>query len=310
MSFALILFLLTALTGFAWLVDKLVLEGRRRERARAAIANFDRQRPPAPIAEATAPAVAQREQIEAAALREPSWVEYSKAFFPVLLIVFLLRSFLAEPFKIPSSSMRPTLEVGDFILVNKFIYGIRLPILEKKIVPIGDPKRGDVVVFRYPVNPSQDFIKRVIGVGGDVVEYRDKRLTVNGEPWPQRADGSYSYLEGLRFDTLERAFERTDAAAGGQEHTIGINTQAPPVYPPNVRNFPGRENCDYNERGFTCRVPPSHYLMMGDNRDNSDDSRYWGFVPDDHIRGRAFFIWFNWDDIASLAFKRVGSGIR
>jgi signal peptidase I len=307
MNFALILFLLTALTGAAWLVDKLVLEGRRRARARAAVANFDVQRAAAPMPDAI---TTQREHVERAALREPSWVEYSKAFFPVLLIVFLLRSFLAEPFKIPSSSMRPTLEVGDFILVNKFIYGIRLPILEQKIIPIGDPRRGDVVVFRYPVNPTQDFIKRVIGVGGDVVEYREKQLTVNGEPWPQKPDGSYSYLEGLRFDTLTRVFERTDAAAGAREHTIGINPQAQPVYPPNVRNFPGRENCDYNERGFKCRVPAGHYLMMGDNRDNSDDSRYWGFVPDDHIRGRAFFIWFNWDDIASFAWKRVGSGIR
>ena len=307
MNFALILFLLTAATGAAWLVDKLVLEGRRRARARAAVANFDVQRAAAPMPDAI---TTQREHVERAALREPSWVEYSKAFFPVLLIVFMLRSFLAEPFKIPSSSMRPTLEVGDFILVNKFIYGIRLPILEKKIIPIGDPRRGDVVVFRYPVNPTQDFIKRVIGVGGDVVEYREKQLTVNGEPWPQKPDGSYSYLEGLRFDTLTRLFERTDAAAGAREHTIGINPQAQPVYPPNVRNFPGRENCDYNERGFKCRVPAGHYLMMGDNRDNSDDSRYWGFVPDDHIRGRAFFIWFNWDDIASFAWKRVGSGIR
>jgi signal peptidase I len=307
MNFALILFLLTAATGAAWLVDKLVLEGRRRARARAAVANFDVQRAAAPMPDAI---TTQREHVERAALREPSWVEYSKAFFPVLLIVFMLRSFLAEPFKIPSSSMRPTLEVGDFILVNKFIYGIRLPILEKKIIPIGDPRRGDVVVFRYPVNPTQDFIKRVIGVGGDVVEYREKQLTVNGEPWPQKPDGSYSYLEGLRFDTLMRIFERTDAAAGAREHTIGINPQAQPVYPPNVRNFPGRENCDYNERGFKCRVPAGHYLMMGDNRDNSDDSRYWGFVPDDHIRGRAFFIWFNWDDIASFAWTRVGSGIR
>src|SRR5207248_8769270 len=145
----------------AWPVDKLVFESRRREPPPAAIANFERQRPTIPVAE-PAPLGTQREQIEAAALREPSWVEYSKAFFPVLLIVFLLRSFLAEPFKIPSSSMRPTLEVGDFILVNKFVYGIRLPILEKKIIPLGDPKRGDVVVFRYPVNPTQDFIKRVI----------------------------------------------------------------------------------------------------------------------------------------------------
>ena len=149
----------------------------------------------------------------------------------------------------------------------------------------------------------------MIGVGGDVVEYRDKRLTVNGIPWPQQADGTYSYLEGLRFETLERSIERTDGDTA-RAHTVGANVQAQPVYPSNVRPFPGRENCDYNERGFKCRVPAGHYFMMGDNRDNSDDSRYWGFVPDDHIRGRAFFIWFNWDDIASFAFKRVGSGIR
>ena len=301
MNFALILFLLTVVTGAAWLLDKLVLEGRRRERARAAVANLERQ--------GAGDNSVQRGNVESAALKEPSWVEYSKAFFPVLLIVFLLRSFLAEPFKIPSSSMRPTLEVGDFILVNKFVYGIRLPIIERKIVPLGDPQRGDVVVFRYPVNPSQDFIKRVIGVGGDVVEYRDKQLRVNGQPWPQTAEGTYSYLEGMRFDTLERKLETT-AAPTGRQHTIGVNPQAQPVYPLNVRQFPSRENCDYNERGFTCKVPAGHYLMMGDNRDNSDDSRYWGFVPDDHIRGKAFFIWFNWDDIASFAFKRVGSGIR
>jgi signal peptidase I len=274
MNFALILFVLTAVTGVVWLVDRMFLARGRGEGA-----------------------------------RDPVWVEYSKSFFPVLLVVFLLRSFLAEPFKIPSSSMRPTLEVGDFILVNKFVYGIRLPIIEQKIIPIADPKRGDVVVFRYPLNPSQDFIKRVIGVAGDVVEYRDKRLTVNGTPWPQEANGTYSYLEGLRFETLERYIERTDGDAA-RAHTIGINMQAQPVYPSNVRPFSGRENCDYNERGFKCRVPSGHYFMMGDNRDNSDDSRYWGFVPDDHVRGRAFFIWFNWDDIASFAFKRVGSGIR
>ncbi len=241
---------------------------------------------------------------------EPWWIEYPKSFFPVLLVVFLLRSFLVEPFKIPSSSMRPTLEVGDFILVNKFVYGIRLPIIEQKIIPIGDPKRGDVVVFRYPVNPSQDFIKRVVGVGGDQVVYRDKRLTVNGKEWPLKPDGTYSYLEGLRFETTERLDETVDTGGGTKTHEIAWNPQAPPVFPPNVRPFPGRDNCDYNEHGFTCRVPPGQYFMMGDNRDNSDDSRYWGFVPDDHIRGRAFFIWFNWDDISSFAFKRVGSGIR
>src|SRR5499426_2102092 len=145
MNFALILFLLTLLTGVIALADRIYFSARRAEGA-----------------------------------TEPWWIEYAKSFFPVLLIVFLLRSCLAEPFKIPSSSMRPTLEVGDFILVNKFVYGIRLPIIEQKIIPIGDPQRGDVVVFRYPLNPSQDFIKRVIGVGGDTVVYKDKRLTVNG----------------------------------------------------------------------------------------------------------------------------------
>src|SRR4029078_5295706 len=158
MNFALILFVLTVVSGVIWLADRLCLAKRR-----------------------------------SAGAAEPVWVEYAKSFFPVLLVVFVLRSFLAEPFKIPSSSMRPTLEVGDFILVNKFAYGIRLPIIEQKIIPLGDPKRGDVVVFRYPLNPSQDFIKRVIGVPGDQVVYRDKKLTVNGRPVPQMPDGSYSY---------------------------------------------------------------------------------------------------------------------
>ena len=143
------------------------------------------------------------QEARAADAPEPAWVEYAASFFPVLLVVFLLRSFVAEPFKIPSSSMRPTLEVGDFILVNKFAYGLRLPIVEAKFVPVGEPQRGDVVVFRYPVNPSQDFIKRVVGVGGDVVSYQDKKLTVNGQPLPQVRDGTYSYLENLRFETLE-----------------------------------------------------------------------------------------------------------
>ncbi|MDH5285124.1 MAG: signal peptidase I [Betaproteobacteria bacterium] len=275
MNFALILFLLTLATGAVWLADRLVFARRRG--------------PDDP---------------------EPAWIEYPKSFFPVLLAVFLLRSFLAEPFRIPSSSMRPTLVVGDYILVNKFSYGIRLPIVERKIVDVADPRRGDVVVFRYPVNPSQDFIKRVVGVGGDTVEYRDKQLAVNGVPLPQRPDGSYSYLEGLRFETTERRVETAATGNGPKDYTIAAQPQAAPVYPANVRPFPGRENCEYNERGFRCRVPAGHYFMMGDNRDASDDSRYWGFVPDDHIRGRAFFIWFNWDDIVGLAFERVGSGIR
>jgi signal peptidase I len=172
MNFPLILFLATVVTGAVALADRWFFK-----RSRAANA------------------------------REPWWIEYPKSFFPVLLIVFLLRSFVAEPFKIPSSSMRPTLDVGDFILVNKFAYGLRLPILEQKIVPTSDPQRGDVVVFRYPLNPSQDFIKRVIGLPGDTVVYKNKQITVNGLPWTQQSAGTYSYLEGLRFETMEQFAE-------------------------------------------------------------------------------------------------------
>ena len=309
MNFALILFLLTLATGVLWLIDILVFRKRRQAALNAALAQFDDSNKLA-LATHDAAVEAERAHLEERLLHQPAWVEYAASFFPVLLVVFMLRSFVAEPFKIPSSSMRPTLEVGDFILVNKFIYGLRLPIVETKVIPVSDPKRGDVVVFRYPLNPSQDFIKRVVGVGGDVVTYQDKKLTVNGSALPQVPDGTYSYLENMRFETLDRMRVTADTGAGPHEVTIGINPHAPPVNPQAVRPFPGRENCDYNERGFTCKVPAGQYLMMGDNRDNSDDSRYWGFVPDDHIRGKAFFIWWNWDDLSSFAFKRVGSGIR
>ena len=308
MNFALILFLLTLATGVLWLLDLVAFRKRRQAALATGLAEFD-QRNRASLAVHEGAVLTERAQLEERLLRQPAWVEYAASFFPVLLVVFMLRSFVAEPFKIPSSSMRPTLEVGDFILVNKFIYGLRLPIIESKIVPVSDPKRGDVVVFRYPLNPSQDFIKRVIGVGGDVVAYQDKTLRVNGNALSQVSDGTYSYLENLRFETLDRMLVTAETGEGPHPYTIGVNPRAPPVNPQAVRPFPGRENCDYNERGFTCKVPAGQYLMMGDNRDNSDDSRYWGFVPDDHIRGKAFFIWWNWDDLSSLAFKRVGSGI-
>jgi signal peptidase I len=307
MNFALILFVLFVVTGIAWVLDKLALAPRRAAAARAALSTFDERirREGAERGAVAGERAALAEKLEA----PPAWIEYTASFFPVLIAVFLLRSFVAEPFKIPSSSMRPTLEVGDFILVNKFAYGIRLPIIEKKIIATGEPQHGDVVVFRYPLDPSVDYIKRVVGLPGDTVQYLDKKLTVNGKPLPQAADGTYSWLEGLRFEETQKVVETADAGGEPKSYTIAQSALAPPVQPSNVRAFPDRGNCEYNERGFTCRVPSGEYFMMGDNRDFSDDSRYWGFVPDANLRGRAFFIWFNWDDIVNGAFKRVGRAV-
>jgi signal peptidase I len=307
MNFALILFVLSVITGIAWVLDKFALAPRRATAARAALAAFD-QRIQREGGDARSVA-AERATLAERLATPPAWVEYTASFFPVLIAVFLLRSFVAEPFKIPSSSMRPTLEVGDFILVNKFAYGIRLPIIERKIIDLGSPQHGDVVVFRYPLDPSVDYIKRVIGLPGDVVEYRDKKLAINGNPLPQVADGTYGWLEGMRFEETQKLLETANAGGVPKSYTIAQNALAPPIQPGNVRAFPGHDNCEYNERGFTCRVPAGEYFMMGDNRDFSDDSRYWGFVPDANLRGRAFFIWFNWDDIVTGAFKRVGRGV-
>src|SRR6267154_677794 len=197
--------------------------------------------------------------------KEPWWIEYPKSFFPVILIVFLLRSFLVEPFKIPSGSMVPTLVVGDFILVNKFAYGIRIPLINKKIVSIGEPKRGDVIV------------------------YENKKLSINGVAQPRKQVSDYLNRERIHYSAQ---FIET---VGGVGHAILLEGDAPAAVP-FTRPFPFRENCNYNSEGVACTVPPGHYFMMGDNRDNSADSRVWGFVPDENIGGKAFFIWFNFSE--------------
>ncbi len=218
---------------------------------------------------------------------DPIIVEYAKSFFPVILIVFLLRSFLVEPFRIPSGSMMPTLLVGDFILVNKFKYGIRLPVINKKIIDIDQPKRGDIVVFRYPRDPKVDYIKRLIGLPGDRITYRNKHLYVNGKNVVRNFTGRYQGIGGGKHMTGANEF--IEDLDGVKHNILRVNRQ------PGV-------NRDYV-------VPAGHYYMMGDNRDNSNDSRFWGTVPEENLVGKAFFIWmnFDWDTASKIGFNRIGT---
>jgi signal peptidase I len=258
MDFALILVIATFLTGLVWLTDRLFLARQR-----------------SPTAE------------------EPTLVEWSRAFFPVLLVVLILRSFVAEPFRIPSASMMPTLLTGDFILVNKFAYGLRVPVLEKRFLKVASPERGDVVVFRYPPEPRVDYIKRVVGVPGDHVAYRNKTLYINGERVPLELLGPYRNDGALPGSVLSR-------------ETLGRDGHEILTVP--SRNMNYGELYDM-EAGIT--VPENHYFMMGDNRDNSKDSRNWGLVPEEKLKGRAFLIWMNWDAFrAAPKWDRFGRRIR
>ncbi|MBI1772574.1 MAG: signal peptidase I [Burkholderiales bacterium] len=291
-NFALILFVLTVVTGVIWFLDVFIFAKQRRKNADKALAEYDARR-----AKLTAEGIrleeSTRHDMEASLLRQPVWIEYSGSFFPVIALVFFLRSFLFEPFKIPSSSMLPTLYVGDLILVNKFTYGIRLPVINKKVISINDPQRGDVMVFKYPEDPSVDYIKRVVGVPGDKIVYKNKRLSVNGK------EVSYTNMPDFR-DNLDYLKQYKEDLTG-VSHRILVNEQRP-AYVDNPHDFKGRDLCSYDNDGFTCNVPQGRYFMMGDNRDNSLDSRYWGFVPDENIVGKAFFIWMNFGDI-----ERIGS---
>lgn len=226
--------------------------------------------------------------------REPVLVEYARSFFPVLLIVLLFRSFLAEPFRIPTGSMMPTLLVGDFILVNKFAYGIRLPVLDKKIIDIGEPERGDVVVFRYPKNPQEDYIKRVIGKPGDEVSYRNKRLYINGKEMPQESHGPYAGTDQESRDLVRRNAESLQENLETVQHRIIA--------------IPGEQV----GMDFTVTVPAGHYFVMGDNRDRSSDSRFWGFVPEQNLVGKAFVIWMAWRGFGDgvVEFGRLGTLIK
>ncbi len=293
-NFALILFILTIITGIVWCLDVFHFEKQRRRKANEALAEFDARNAKLE-AEGVKPDTSGRAELEKSLMKQPLWIEYSGSFFPVIAAVFFLRSFLFEPFKIPSSSMLPTLQSGDLILVNKYTYGIRLPVINHKIISINDPKRGDVVVFKYPKDTSLDYIKRVVGVAGDRIVYRNKRLTINGQAAAYQS--LPDYLDGERL-VYSKQFREEGV---GVPHGI-LNDEAAPAFVPNPDRFPMHESCTYNAEGFACTVPAGHYFMMGDNRDNSLDSRYWGFVPDKFVVGRAFFIWLS----LSGGLNRIG----
>lgn len=273
-DFPLILVILVFGSGLIWLADAVFLApGRRR------VIGDLQARYPQWETDSNPQASQYQSQLRESA-SEPLLVEYAKSFFPVLFVVFVLRSFLVEPFQIPSSSMVPTLQVGDYILVNKYTFGIRLPVVRTKVLNLNEPKRGDVMVFFPPHLNDTYYIKRVVGLPGDTVSYRDKQLTVNGEPVP--------------VDTLGVIPE------GGARYQVGLETLGEASYLVQQDQMRGA-------RDFTVVVKPDHYFMMGDNRDNSSDSRVWGQVPEKDIVGKAFAIWMHWDSFLSIpSFSRVG----
>ncbi len=293
-NFALLLFLATVVTGGYWLAERFYFLPQRQRTAQA-------------IADAAAARRAELDRMGIAkvdldvneaqqqALAQPWWLDWTAGLFPVICAVFLLRSFLFEPFKIPSGSMIPTLLVGDLILVNKFTYGIRLPVINKKITAGNPPQRGDVMVFRYPPQPNMDYIKRVVGVPGDEVAYLNKRLTVNGQEVPTSAMPDFFDAGAMRY------FKQLEEKLGQQPHRV-LNNPEVPAFIQGASDFAHRDQCRYSIEGVVCKVPEGHYFMMGDNRDNSLDSRYWGFVPDTNIVGKAFFVWMNFGDL-----KRIGT---
>ena len=293
-NFALLLFLATVVTGLYWLAERFYFLPQRQQAAAALQAQDIARRAELSklgIAKVDGDVTEARNKL----LAQPWWLDWTAGLFPVIIAVFLLRSFLFEPFKIPSGSMIPTLQIGDLILVNKFHYGIRLPVINSKITEGNAPQRGDVMVFRYPPKPSLDYIKRVVGVPGDEVAYLNKRLTINGKPVETNTLPEFFDEDSMRY------FKQFEETVGDKKHGV-LNDDNRPAFVPGADEFEFKGNCRYSVEGVVCKVPPGHYFMMGDNRDNSLDSRYWGFVPDKNIVGRAFFVWMNFGNP-----KRIGS---
>lgn len=293
-NFSLLLFLATVVTGLYWLAERFYFLPQRRQAVATLEANAAKR-----LAELASQGIIQVDDntrdAKVKLIMQPWWLDWTAGLFPVIVVVFLLRSFLFEPFKIPSGSMIPTLLVNDLILVNKFHYGVRLPVINLKVLDNHSPERGDVMVFRYPPKPSLDYIKRVVGVPGDEVAYLNKQLTINGQPLPKTALPDFFDADTMRY---AKQFQEVN---GNRTYRL-LNDDERPAFVAGADDFPFRENCRYSSEGVVCKVPEGHYFMMGDNRDNSLDSRYWGFVPEKNIVGKAFFVWMHFGN-----FKRIGS---
>ncbi len=315
-----VLMALTVFTGTMWLLDLLIFSKKRKQATEIALTlleqtyikknliNENKNENKKEDEDKDHKELEQKKQVlREKYLRMPWWLDYSAGFFGVVLVVFVLRSFIAEPFRIPSGSMMPTLQSGDLILVNKFSWGIRMPVFNKKIIETGSPDRGDVIVFRFPPQPSVDFIKRVVGLPGDTLEYNNKALTLNGkvvfsEPQADVLDETGD-MSGTKMSYVKHFIENFPRKDGRiLKHSIFNNTDRPSRID-NGKFFTHTEACIYIPEGIRCTVPKGHYFVMGDNRDNSHDSRWWGFVPEDNIVGNAFFVWMN----LGLHFNRMGS---
>ncbi len=293
-NFSLMLFLATLVTGVYWLAERFYFLPERHKAVDALEEATARRQ-----AELAKMGITQVDrdtgEAQTRLIMQPWWLDWTAGLFPVIIVVFLLRSFLFEPFKIPSGSMIPTLLINDLILVNKFHYGVRLPVINLKVLDNNSPQRGDVMVFRYPPKPSLDYIKRVVGVPGDEVAYLNKKLTINGKPVSKTALPDFFDEDTLRYG---KQFEEVN---GTKKYRL-LNDDDRPAFIAGTEDFPNKQNCRYSSEGVVCKVPDGHYFMMGDNRDNSLDSRYWGFVPEKNIVGKAFFVWMNFGNL-----KRIGS---
>ncbi len=303
-NFPLVLVLATVVTGVYWLAERLYFLPQRRTSLAAYDAQTAKRNAELSKLGIAPPPEGDSGDARSRLIMQPWWLDWTAGLFPVIVAVFVLRSFLFEPFKIPTGSMIPTLLVGDLILVNKFAYGLRMPVLHSKITEGTPPARGDVMVFRYPPNPRQDYIKRVVGLPGDEVAYLNKQLTINGQAVSKAVAPEFFEPDAMRY------IKQYSEVLGSRKHML-LNDENRPAFIPGVEDFPNKANCRYSVEGVVCKVPAGHYFMMGDNRDNSLDSRYWGFVPEANIVGKAFFVWMNtdvlWPKFDFSRLSRVGS---